>query len=774
MASGMVVERAEQRGPDGARRAVAADRAPGPVYAVLAALAAVYVVGPVLRAAARPTLVSDLGIGRESLAASEVLGAVGGIVALFVTGRAGDRLGRRRVLIWSLAAFGAGSLFVACVAQPAVYVAGRVLVTMAASAVFVTCLAYLPSLSLPGRLRRIIGTWLAVMSLTFFAAVNAAASIVSALGWRTVSLLFAAFAVAGVLAVRRIVPETPVAGASTCLDVVFSGCLGAAALLTAGLHLAPARGWTDPLVLALLGATAAAAALGLLCSRRRRRIATAGSLRQPGTALAAGVVVGFTQIVVALTLPALVIAGGGTPTQGVLAVSAFGLGGAAACLLARRTLFTPLTGCSLGLPLAAVGLALLHGVPMGAGAATLMCCAMSALIGFGVMLAQAPQMAGFLAALPHSRLGAFSALHPTAVILGTAAAQAMPATSVLHAGTLPLDTGELLWVAVAVVAVAALAVGRPAVAAAVAGVAALEYLLIRGFAGPQVAQRPGTVVTVLALGTLAGVLTFLRRQQTERHTRTQQAAGALQHAVLHPIPARLGRLRLAGLYRPATAGTGIGGDFLEAVDTPYGTRILVGDVRGKGMQAVQTVTDVLGAFRSQAHEVADLGELAARLDRQLVRAAAARGDEELFATALLFQHGPDGDTVDLVNCGHLAPLAVSARSVREIAVPALLPLGFGVLGDDRPRPDTVRLAPDETLLLHTDGLSEARNSSGEFYPLAQRLEGAAGAEPGALVSHLDRDVHDWTHHLADDIAVLALTRETATVPRGRDADLSPV
>ncbi|MFJ4715936.1 MFS transporter [Streptomyces sp. NPDC088785] len=759
------------RGPGRPARDGPPGRAPKRVYALLAALAALYVIGPVLRAAASPAIVQDLGVSREAMATGEVLGAVGGTVALFVTGRAGDRLGRRRVLVWATAAFGTGCLFVAFVAQPSAYIAGRVLVTMAASAIFVTCLAFVPSLSLPGRLRPIMGTWLAVMTLVFLGASNVAAPLVSTLGWRTVSLAFALIAVAGVVAVLRIVPETVVSGTSTRLDVLFSGCLGAAVLLITGLYLAPVRGWSDPWVLALLVAAPAAVAVGLLCSHSRRCL-TATPLRQPGTALAAGVVVGFTQVVVAIALPALVRADGGTLAQGVLAVSAFGLGGAAACLLARRTAFTPLTGCSLGLPLAAVGLALLHTVPRGAGPATVTCSALAALVGFGIMTAQTPQMAGFLAALPHSRLGAFSALHPTAVVLGMAAAQAMPATSVLRTAPTPSDTSELLWVAVVVVAAAALVVGRPAVALAVAGVAGLEHLLIRGFAGEEVAQRPGTVVTALAIGVLAGALTLLRRQQTERHARTEQAAGALQHAVLHPIPSRLGGLRLAGLYRPATAGTGIGGDFLEAVDTPFGTRILVGDVRGKGMQAVQTVTDVLGAFRCQAHEVTDLGELAARLDRQLVRAAGARGDEELFATAVLIQHGATGDEMEVVNCGHLAPLAVSGRTVREIAVPALLPLGFGGLGDDHPRPATVGLAPDETLVLHTDGLSEARNSSGDFYPLAERLEAARGTEPGALVTHLDEDVHDWTHHLADDIAVVALVRETALAPAARQADLS--
>ena len=62
-------------------------------------------------------------------------------------------------------------------------------------------------------------------------------------------------------------------------------------------------------------------------------------------------------------------------------------------------------------------------------------------------------------------------------------------------------------------------------------------------------------------------------------------------------------------------------------------------MRGKGLDAVRTVADVLGAFRVVAHETEDLAELAAQLDRQVLRDAAEREDEELFVTALVVAVG---------------------------------------------------------------------------------------------------------------------------------------
>lgn len=154
--------------------------------------------------------------------------------------------------------------------------------------------------------------------------------------------------------------------------------------------------------------------------------------------------------------------------------------------------------------------------------------------------------------------------------------------------------------------------------------------------------------------------------------------------------------------------------------------------------------------------------MAARLDRQTSRVAASRGDHELFATALLLEHRADRPAVEVVNCGHLAPLAVGPSGAREVAVPSLLPLGFGALGADAPTPRQLPLVDGESLLLYTDGLTEARNASGEFYPAADRVTTHPCESPAELLAFLDHDVRDWTHHLADDVALIALTRaETA-------------
>ncbi|WP_372345747.1 MFS transporter [Streptomyces sp. KL116D] len=723
---------------------------------LLAAVAALYVVAPAVHSAAVPQIRAVLGLSAEHEVWARVVGTSLAVLTLVVAGRVGDLRGRRSVLLLSLGVLTGGCALLAVAFDAWSYVLGRIVVSMALAAVFVSCLALLSTVYLPGRIRKVLGGWLAAMSVGFVLAVNLAPRVATATGWRLAAGAMAVAAGAALLLVRRYVPEPfpltrrPVPDRLRALSLVAFGLFAPAAL-----QLAPLWGWSDVRVGVLL----VAATLALVVARLRCPVLPDGSCA--GT-LTVGLALGFTQVVLAVALPVLALGQGGTPRSAAFVLSAFGVGGAAGCLLVRRRPVSPVTGSSLGLPLAALGLVRLQAGLGHASVSLAVGYVVVAVVGFGVMLAATPQMARYLAAVPRTHLGTSAALLPASILLGTAAAQAVPYAAAIDGAPLPADARQLLRIGTIVLAVAALLLGRIAVSVAVATAAGLQYLLVRTGAGDS-----GTLIAALALGAAAGALVWSRREQSERLARLSQTARTLQHAVLHPIPTTLGRLRLASLYRPATADTGVGGDFLEALHTPFGTRILIGDVRGKGLQAVRTVTDLLGCFRSQAYETEDLGELAARLDRQVLRVAAARGDDELFATALLLQHDGAAPGVQVVNCGHLTPLAVTPSGVTEVDVPAQLPLGFGALGAGSPiAPHTLRLGPEATLVAHTDGLSEARNSSDEFYPLAERLAEAEYGTPDHLVRHLDDGVRDWTHHLVDDIAIIALRlAETPPSPR---------
>ncbi|MFC9329124.1 PP2C family protein-serine/threonine phosphatase [Kitasatospora sp. NPDC057015] len=266
-------------------------------------------------------------------------------------------------------------------------------------------------------------------------------------------------------------------------------------------------------------------------------------------------------------------------------------------------------------------------------------------------------------------------------------------------------------------------------------------------------------IATLLSGAMGTALAWQRTRQEQHLDRARTVAETLQRAVLRPVPERAGGLRVAALYRAAHTDSPVGGDLYALCDTRFGVRVLLGDVRGKGLEAVRTVAEVLGAFRAAAHDVADLAELAGQLDRTVLREAVDRGDEELFVTAVLLQHIAGSGRVEVVNRGHPDPLLLSGTAAGTVGCPDELPLGLGHLtaGAGPSRVTTVALPPGHTLLVYTDGVSEARDVSGAFYPLAGRLASLGTSAPELVVAFLDRDVGAYAGRLADDLAVLALS-----------------
>jgi hypothetical protein len=264
---------------------------------------------------------------------------------------------------------------------------------------------------------------------------------------------------------------------------------------------------------------------------------------------------------------------------------------------------------------------------------------------------------------------------------------------------------------------------------------------------------------VLATGVAAGVAT-VRQRQADRIAQLVRLAAVTQQAVLRPLGPQLGSLAVAARYVSATAAADIGGDLYEALDTPYGVRIIIGDVRGKGLDAVRLASIVLGSYRHVAYERADLRAVVADLDRAVARSV---GDEDFVTAALVEERG---GTLTIVNCGHPAPLLLRRGEVIALEPPAPAPpLGFMPVA----RPRVERLEPGDRLLLFTDGLGEARRD-GEFFPTVDRAWRLLGhGTVGDGLASLETALTDWVRgRLDDDIALLLLEYagpdDGATVP----------
>ena len=151
-----------------------------------------------------------------------------------------------------------------------------------------------------------------------------------------------------------------------------------------------------------------------------------------------------------------------------------------------------------------------------------------------------------------------------------------------------------------------------------------------------------------------------------RLSHSRAAALAAQEAILPVVPTTMGPLRLACAYRASADESHIGGDFYKVLNTDSGIRLILGDVRGKGLGAITMTAAVLGAFREWAPEEATLKSLIGRLDTRVIDKAQP-GD---FVTGVVACVDAEL-TMEVANCGHPSPLLFrpggSGRPIRPDA-----------------------------------------------------------------------------------------------------------
>jgi hypothetical protein len=384
-------------------------------------------------------------------------------------------------------------------------------------------------------------------------------------------------------------------------------------------------------------------------------------------------------------------------------------------------------------------------------------------------------------------------------LMTLAAAAAAAIVCLTNVWPSPLELVLLLAVPPALAGIGAGLVWRPLAygAAALAAAVIVDAVLTGGItvtAGAHelpLAAAGAVVVTTIfsAAGVIAGARkpTVSQEQQDLQFANVSSVAEAAQRAVLRPLPEQLGPLRLGVVYLAAAAEARVGGDLYEVTYTEnHGIRLIIGDVRGKGLGAVEVAADIIGRFREVAHGVGTLNEVAYRLDAGLSR---RWGQYEEFVTALLAEIDPDRGKLTILNCGHPPPLLISPEdgvTVLEVRAPAP-PLGLIRLGSDAGAKLVYNFKPNDQLLLYTDGVTEARDASREFYPLDERVKALAPqAQPkltksgkvrgnGTTPSLLDLVRDDLLQYvgapLGDDAALLLVRAPAvwpgAPVPAGR-------
>jgi len=313
-----------------------------------------------------------------------------------------------------------------------------------------------------------------------------------------------------------------------------------------------------------------------------------------------------------------------------------------------------------------------------------------------------------------------------------------------------------------------LAVG-PAIAAAIgrarytlaAGATALVIcgLFLTDIGPESPLHRPAVITFAAVTGvTVAGMVASTARSRREQElAQVRLVAEAAQHVLLPPVPRQVGPVRIAARYLSASSEARVGGDLYDVTATSGGVRLVVGDAEGKGLPAVQSAAALLRVFREAAHEEKSLATIADRIETSLDRQL---GDEE-FITAIFAEISEDGSKIELLSCGHPAPLLLGNAAPRFIDTGVdSLPLGLGNLRREPRISVTIPFAAGDGILFYTDGATEARNAAGEFFPLASCTSLRQLRRPDTLVDRLGKEVTQHIGHAPDDdVAFLLVCRD---------------
>jgi serine phosphatase RsbU (regulator of sigma subunit) len=227
----------------------------------------------------------------------------------------------------------------------------------------------------------------------------------------------------------------------------------------------------------------------------------------------------------------------------------------------------------------------------------------------------------------------------------------------------------------------------------------------------------------------------------------------VQMAMLPREMPRRPELALAARLKPARS---VGGDLYDFVLDGDRLWFIVGDVAGKSISAALYMAIARTLFRAMARGQADVVELVGRMNQEL-----ARDNERLmFVTAMVGSLDLRSGALALVDAGHNPAVIVDAGGGLDLPdVPKGIALG--VLDGAVYTGASLSLAVGQTLVLYTDGLTEARHESGEMFGPARlhlAIAARAAETPAALVAAVIGEVERFAAGVApdDDMTLLAL------------------
>jgi phosphoserine phosphatase RsbU/P len=288
---------------------------------------------------------------------------------------------------------------------------------------------------------------------------------------------------------------------------------------------------------------------------------------------------------------------------------------------------------------------------------------------------------------------------------------------------------------------------------AVLGVLYLDFLATRGTVNAEDVRLVAQIARFAAakLETTRLREEALAKAKIDEELRT---AYTIQSRLLPRSLPTTSRYQFAGTNRPCKT---VSGDYYDVIARPDGRiYFVVADVSGKGITAALVMSSLATAFNIFTRNDPAPSDLVRELNLTLQPNTAPTK----FATLVAGVLDPETGIIDFANAGHVPPLVVTKSGVQTLGTTDLV---VGLFQHAQYRNQMTRLDPGDSIVLFTDGVTEAENAGEEQFGLeavADLLRGSHSTSAEDILEAIDRRVHSFigSAPLGDDVTMLAITR----------------
>ncbi len=273
---------------------------------------------------------------------------------------------------------------------------------------------------------------------------------------------------------------------------------------------------------------------------------------------------------------------------------------------------------------------------------------------------------------------------------------------------------------------------------------------------PGRAYLTGEIKLLATIAALAAA--FIRNERlaekarrADARRREDEIARQIHRGLLPRHDPLFAGLDVSGGFRAAEV---LGGDYYGYVAMADGSLgIAIADVSGHGVGAALYMAIAKGALQSEARDILSAGDVLGRVNEVLASDFSAT---DMFATLVFARFLPDGRRIVWSNAGHNPPVLLRRNGDIEM----LKPCGpaLGIVAGARWRDVDQRFAPDDVLLLYTDGVVETRDAAKRFFGTDRLIE--AARRPAASADEIRENIfaalarHAGTTPVEDDVTLV--------------------